>query len=107
MDGKRSEKIDQQKNEGSSRATMRKEPLRVKYISSPIIVNASSETEFRAVVQELTGKNSCNGSPSGFPASRASAAEGSRVHGPGTPVMDSGSSFIDNEWSRVLDDYMS
>lgn len=32
----------------------------MKYISNPIMVRASNETEFRAVVQELTGKTSDN-----------------------------------------------
>ncbi|KAL3520938.1 hypothetical protein ACH5RR_019087 [Cinchona calisaya] len=35
-----------------------KEPLKVKYISSPVMVNAKSAAEFKAIVQELTGKDS-------------------------------------------------
>nr|GME15275.1 sigma factor binding protein 1, chloroplastic [Ipomoea batatas]GME20571.1 sigma factor binding protein 1, chloroplastic [Ipomoea batatas] len=35
-----------------------KEPIiKVKYISSPVIVNARSASEFRAIVQQLTGKD--------------------------------------------------
>ncbi|XP_041017917.1 LOW QUALITY PROTEIN: photosystem I P700 chlorophyll a apoprotein A2-like [Juglans microcarpa x Juglans regia] len=34
------------------------EPVKIKYISSPLLVKASNATEFRAIVQELTGKNS-------------------------------------------------
>ncbi|KAG2696670.1 hypothetical protein I3843_07G068300 [Carya illinoinensis] len=34
------------------------EPVKVKYISSPVLVKASNPTEFRAIVQELTGNNS-------------------------------------------------
>jgi len=41
-----------------------KEPIKVKYISNPIMVKASNETEFRAVVQELTGKTSNKPGPS-------------------------------------------
>lgn len=34
-----------------------KEPIKVKYISSPVLVNAKNASEFRAIVQELTGKD--------------------------------------------------
>jgi hypothetical protein len=34
------------------------EPIKIKYISSPVFVNASNAYEFRAIVQELTGQNS-------------------------------------------------
>ncbi|KAG2696671.1 hypothetical protein I3843_07G068400 [Carya illinoinensis] len=33
-------------------------PMKIKYISSPLLVKANNATEFRAIVQELTGKNS-------------------------------------------------
>ncbi|XP_031270572.1 sigma factor binding protein 2, chloroplastic-like [Pistacia vera] len=36
----------------------KKNPIKVTYISSPMKVKASSASEFRAIVQELTGKNS-------------------------------------------------
>lgn len=32
--------------------------MKVKYISSPVMVNAKNATEFKAIVQELTGKDS-------------------------------------------------
>ncbi|KAL3323900.1 hypothetical protein AABB24_038197, partial [Solanum stoloniferum] len=35
----------------------KKEPMKVKYISSPVLVNVKNPTEFRAVVQQLTGKS--------------------------------------------------
>lgn len=34
------------------------DPIKVTYISSPMMVKASNATEFRAIVQELTGMNS-------------------------------------------------
>ncbi|KAL6146802.1 hypothetical protein ACLB2K_057479 [Fragaria x ananassa] len=33
-------------------------PIRIKYISSPMMVQANNASEFRAIVQELTGQNS-------------------------------------------------
>lgn len=33
-------------------------PIKITYISSPMIVKACDASEFRAIVQELTGKNS-------------------------------------------------
>ncbi|KAG5608772.1 hypothetical protein H5410_020053 [Solanum commersonii] len=34
-----------------------REPIKVKYIDSPLMVNAKNATEFRTIVQKLTGKN--------------------------------------------------
>ncbi|KAJ4719700.1 sigma factor binding protein 1, chloroplastic-like [Melia azedarach] len=39
-------------------AKTKKNPIKVTYISTPMKVKASSASEFRAIVQELTGKNS-------------------------------------------------
>ncbi|KAL4341674.1 hypothetical protein GQ457_08G005340 [Hibiscus cannabinus] len=36
----------------------KKNPIKIKYISSPMMVKASNEAEFRAIVQQLTGQNS-------------------------------------------------
>ncbi|XP_022142960.1 sigma factor binding protein 1, chloroplastic-like [Momordica charantia] len=33
-------------------------PIKVKYISNPMMVKANSESEFREIVQRLTGQNS-------------------------------------------------
>ncbi|PRQ41767.1 hypothetical protein RchiOBHm_Chr3g0450331 [Rosa chinensis] len=33
-------------------------PIMIKYISSPMMVQANNASEFRAIVQELTGQNS-------------------------------------------------
>ncbi|KAJ8551595.1 hypothetical protein K7X08_021610 [Anisodus acutangulus] len=33
------------------------EPMKVKYISSPVMVNVKNPSEFRATVQQLTGKS--------------------------------------------------
>ncbi|KAM3235020.1 hypothetical protein BC332_12739 [Capsicum chinense] len=33
-----------------------KEAIKVKYIDSPLLVNAKNATEFRTIVQQLTGK---------------------------------------------------
>ncbi|CAN4106914.1 unnamed protein product [Withania somnifera] len=35
----------------------RREGIKVKYIDSPVMVNAKNATEFRTIVQQLTGKN--------------------------------------------------
>lgn len=35
----------------------RKKPMKIKYISSPMMVKASSASEFRAIVQQHTGQN--------------------------------------------------
>jgi hypothetical protein len=35
---------------------VQKEPVKIKYISSPMFVKASNASEFQAIVQELTGK---------------------------------------------------
>ncbi|KAK4717250.1 hypothetical protein R3W88_015588 [Solanum pinnatisectum] len=46
------------KGQNSSRKNYKeKEPMKVKYISSPVLVNAKNADEFRSIVQELTGKN--------------------------------------------------
>ncbi|TXG66003.1 hypothetical protein EZV62_007278 [Acer yangbiense] len=37
---------------------VKKTPIKVTYISSPMMVKASNASEFRAIVQQLTGKNS-------------------------------------------------
>ncbi|CAK9187642.1 unnamed protein product [Ilex paraguariensis] len=39
------------------------EGIKVKYISSPVMVKANNASEFRAIVQELTGQNSHIRSP--------------------------------------------
>lgn len=36
----------------------KKKPIKIKYISSPMMVQANSALEFREIVQELTGQNS-------------------------------------------------
>lgn len=47
-------------------SSKKKEPMKVKYISSPVLVNVKNPSEFRTVVQQLTGKsppkssNTCN-----------------------------------------------
>ncbi|CAL5363231.1 unnamed protein product [Camellia sinensis] len=48
----------------------KKKPIKVTYISSPMMVRANNASEFRAIVQELTGQNSDLGS-SEFEASLA------------------------------------
>ncbi|GAB4855375.1 hypothetical protein Ancab_023998 [Ancistrocladus abbreviatus] len=104
MDEQPSNRIDQKKRSKEASKT-KKEPPKVKYISSPIMVNARSETEFRAVVQELTGKDSGNPSPSQFPTTTASVAEQSRARERPTPGTDSISNvLLDNVYSRELDD---
>ncbi|KAJ6422793.1 hypothetical protein OIU84_027712 [Salix udensis] len=52
--------IDQQEQpkKGKKSSKNKREPVKIKYISSPTMVKATSATEFRAIVQELTGKDS-------------------------------------------------
>ncbi|OIS97983.1 hypothetical protein A4A49_51720 [Nicotiana attenuata] len=40
----------------------RSEPIKVKYIDSPVMVNAKNATEFRTIVQQLTGKTPASSS---------------------------------------------
>ncbi|KAG5224030.1 sigma factor binding protein [Salix suchowensis] len=61
------------------------EPVKIKYISSPTMVKATSATEFMAIVQELTGKDSKVEDP--FDAIEVA----SQVPGYGTPQFDVGS----------------
>uniref|UniRef100_A0A0A0LFF9 VQ domain-containing protein n=1 Tax=Cucumis sativus TaxID=3659 RepID=A0A0A0LFF9_CUCSA len=44
----------------SNKATIdhQNKPIKVKYISSPMMVKANNESEFRAIVQKLTGQHS-------------------------------------------------
>lgn len=35
----------------------RRKPIKVKYIDSPLMINAKNATEFRTIVQQHTGKN--------------------------------------------------
>ncbi|KAK3200710.1 hypothetical protein Dsin_024125 [Dipteronia sinensis] len=46
------------KNHQTSINKVKKTPIKVTYISSPMMVKASNASEFRAIVQQLTGKNS-------------------------------------------------
>ncbi|OIS97982.1 hypothetical protein A4A49_51721 [Nicotiana attenuata] len=39
-----------------------REPIKVKYIDSPVMVNAKNATEFRTIVQQLTGKTPASSS---------------------------------------------
>nr|GMC59028.1 hypothetical protein A4A49_55437 [Ipomoea batatas]GMC61627.1 hypothetical protein A4A49_55437 [Ipomoea batatas] len=43
-------------NESRTGKKSGKEAVKVKYISDPVTVNAKDASEFRAIVQELTGK---------------------------------------------------
>ncbi|KAB5511914.1 hypothetical protein DKX38_028942 [Salix brachista] len=48
----------EQPKKGQKSSKNKREPVKIKYISSPTMVKATSATEFRAIVQELTGKDS-------------------------------------------------
>ncbi|XP_021282108.1 uncharacterized protein LOC110414990 [Herrania umbratica] len=58
----------------------KKNPIKIKYISSPMMVKASNADEFRAIVQELTGRNSDVGEPSNVPTTLPE--EANQVHSP-------------------------
>ncbi|CAN1176700.1 hypothetical protein LINPERHAP2_LOCUS32680 [Linum perenne] len=45
-------------NKKQKQRTKKKEPMKITYISSPTLVKATNASEFRALVQELTGKDS-------------------------------------------------
>lgn len=50
---------EQPKRQNPSPATkVKREPMKIKYISSPMLVKARNASEFRAIVQELTGQHS-------------------------------------------------
>ncbi|GMH13210.1 hypothetical protein Nepgr_015051 [Nepenthes gracilis] len=103
MDG-RSGKIDQKRKSDVDGRRAKKEPLRVRYISSPILVNARSESEFRAVVQELTGKNSDGRSPTyAVDTVSADGASRSRECSAAAAGMDDLGGFsMDTVWSRGI-----
>jgi hypothetical protein len=48
----------EQPKKGQKSTKNKREPIKIKYISSPTMVKATNATEFRAIVQELTGKDS-------------------------------------------------
>ncbi|CAI0433983.1 unnamed protein product [Linum tenue] len=50
--------LSNQKQRTKAKASKKKEPLKITYISSPTLVKATNASEFRALVQELTGKDS-------------------------------------------------
>lgn len=63
--------------QGKKTSRESKEPMKVKYISSPVLVNAKNAAEFKAIVQELTGKDS---SDEHHHHGSSPAAAGSRAH---------------------------
>ncbi|KAL8166656.1 hypothetical protein V2J09_008155 [Rumex salicifolius] len=78
----------------------KREPMKVKYISSPIMVQASNESEFRAVVQELTGKNSPGTHPGTTVAPDTAAATAGRGGGQGGGGGSSKPDAVVN-WSNI------
>ncbi|CAN0830746.1 hypothetical protein LINGRAPRIM_LOCUS3357 [Linum grandiflorum] len=48
----------QSRNSKTKKTKKEERPLKITYISSPTLVKATTASEFRALVQELTGKNS-------------------------------------------------
>ena len=48
----------EQLKRGQKSTQNKRKPVKIKYISSPTMVKATNATEFRAIVQELTGKDS-------------------------------------------------
>ncbi|KAJ6359987.1 hypothetical protein OIU77_004068 [Salix suchowensis] len=48
----------QEPKRGKKPTKHKKEPIKITYISSPTMVKATNASEFRAIVQELTGKDS-------------------------------------------------
>ncbi|KAG6750665.1 hypothetical protein POTOM_045173 [Populus tomentosa] len=65
----------------------KKEPVKITYISSPTMIKATNASEFRAIVQELTGKDSKVEDP--FDAySMISNEEASQVPHYGTPQFN-------------------
>ncbi|KAI5659976.1 hypothetical protein M9H77_28769 [Catharanthus roseus] len=59
-----------------SEITTSKEPMKVKYISSPVMVNAKDAREFKSIVQQLTGKDSSAGRSPGSGSSRREVVAG-------------------------------
>ncbi|KAJ6296947.1 hypothetical protein OIU78_022632 [Salix suchowensis] len=75
----------EQPKKGQKSSKNKREPVKIKYISSPTMVKATSATEFMAIVQELTGKDSKDEDP--FDAIEVA----SQVPRYGTPQVDVGS----------------
>ncbi|KAK6915383.1 VQ protein [Dillenia turbinata] len=69
----------------------KKKPTKVTYISSPMMVRACNESEFRAIVQELTGKDSNVWRPEEF--GKAGEQLGDR-HASGTTAENNNNSAV-------------
>ncbi|XVF06360.1 hypothetical protein REPUB_Repub06bG0041400 [Reevesia pubescens] len=52
---------------GKNPTKVKKNPIKITYISSPMMVTASNAAEFRAIVQELTGQTSNIREPDNVP----------------------------------------
>ncbi|CAK9170916.1 unnamed protein product [Ilex paraguariensis] len=76
----------QQHLKGKSPTKGSEEGIKVKYISSPVMVKANNPSEFRAIVQELTGQNSDNRSPGD--ADTMLSSKPSQNHSHGTSISN-------------------
>lgn len=72
----------------------KKKPIKIKYISSPVMVQANNASEFRAIVQELTGLNS-------------NIIESSSIHPHHDDQHTTTTAAAAHEYSRISGDAMS
>uniref|UniRef100_A0A6N2LZ62 VQ domain-containing protein n=1 Tax=Salix viminalis TaxID=40686 RepID=A0A6N2LZ62_SALVM len=109
----------QEPKRGKKPTKHKKEPIKITYISSPTMVKATNASEFRAIVQELTGKDSKVEDPfDAYPViGNDEEEEASQVPRYGTPqfnvaaggndVFPSNTSFLQTEdgffWGDVSD----
>ncbi|PKI32135.1 hypothetical protein CRG98_047453 [Punica granatum] len=83
----------------------KKKPLKITYISSPVMVRATTASEFRAIVQELTGKDSDVGvlSPHDEEAGTINRELGTTQNVPADHTGFMANNFPAN-WPRTADD---
>ncbi|KAF9670126.1 hypothetical protein SADUNF_Sadunf13G0036100 [Salix dunnii] len=106
----------QEPQRGKKPTKYRKEPIKITYISSPTMFKATNASEFRAIVQELTGKDSKVEDPFDAYPVISNEVEACQVPRYGTPqfnvagvndVFPSNTSFLQTEdgffWGDVSD----
>ena len=96
----------QESKRGKKPTKYKKEPIKITYISSPTMFKATNASEFRAIVRELTGKDSKVEDPLDAYPVISNEEEASQVPRYGTPqfnvagvnnVFPSNTSFLQTE----------
>lgn len=96
------------------RRNKEREQMKVKYISSPVMVNAKNAAEFRSIVQELTRKSPESGSRTvvggsgndggggGWPSDNIDAVECSSIKAPMHEIDNINDDYFWKEFSQSL-----